>query len=260
MLIGKNIIVTRAKAQASKFASLLESYGANVLLCPTIEIVPPKDFAPLDQAIKNLDSYDWILFTSVNGVEKFFERFRKIGTDPLGSVPIFPKKLRTAAIGPLTAEKMRDYKISVDFISKNYVAESVLEKMPVRLNEKVLIPQAVKARDILSEGLSKQGAIVESVKVYDTVVDASKVSELKKWLKEAKVDCVTFTSSSTVHNFFSLLGDAEKKELIGSSVRAASIGPITTQTLKEEGWQAHIVASKPTTAHLAQALGQFYAR
>ncbi len=132
--------------------------------------------------------------------------------------------------------------------------------MPDRLNEQGLSPQAVKARNVLSEGLTQQGAIVDSVKVYDTVVDASKVSELKMCLKEAEVDFVIFTSSSTVHNFFSLLGDAEKKELIGSSVRAASIGPITTQTLKEEGWQAHIVASKPTTAHLAQALGQFYAR
>lgn len=251
-LKGKNIVITRAKNQASKFAALLESYGANVLLCPTIEIVPPKDFSDLDQAIRNIHSYQWLLFTSVNGVEKFCERFPK---GEIGELSC----LKTAAIGPLTAARMKSFGIPVHFVSKEYVAESLLEEITVEIGDRVLIPRAQEAREILPDTLRARGAIVDVVWAYRTITDESKTNKLKEWLGQNKVDCITFTSSSTVHNFFSFFTLEEKEHLIhNSKILAASIGPITTQTLNDFGWRPAIVAVHPTTQDLAEAIGDYY--
>lgn len=253
-LFGKNIVVTRAKEQASDFAKILSSYGANVFLCPTIKIFPPLDFKPLDKAIKNLPLYDWLIFTSVNGVEKFMERINKIRKDFK-----VPSSLKSCAIGPLTKKKMISFDIPVTLVSKEYVAESILEALPVVKDKRILIPRARKSRDLLPKELKKRGAIVDVVEAYRTILDRSNFPELLKMLENNMIDCVTFTSSSTVRNFFSLLDNKQKRKILeDKNIFSASIGPITTETLKEFGWKPSIIAEKPTTKYLAKALMKFY--
>ncbi|MBI2118847.1 MAG: uroporphyrinogen-III synthase [Elusimicrobia bacterium] len=253
-LFGKNIVVTRAKHQASDFAKILKSHGANVLLCPTIKILSPLDFKPLDKAIKTLSIYDWLIFTSVNGVEKFMERASKIYKNF-----ICPTSLKTCAIGPLTKQKMIFFGFPVTLVSKEYVAESILEALPEVKNKRILIPRAQSARDLLPKELKKKGATVDVVETYRTIIDGSNFSELLNWLGKNMIDCITFTSSSTVKNFFSLLTRRQKNKILGNkNIFSASIGPITTETLKEVGWDPKIIAKKPTTKHLAGAIIKFY--
>lgn len=255
-LQGKNIVVTRARAQASEFVMVLRTAGAQVLCCPTIRIVPPPSFRPLDQAIQRLDSYHWLIFTSVNGVETFMKRFKKIFNEAY-----FPKCLKSCAIGPATAERMRRLGVPVTRISKEYVAESILKEIQKVRGKKILIPRAENAREVLPRALRRRGARVDVVTAYRTVVDKSSFSTFRKWLKNKQVDCITFTSSSTVKNFFSLLSASAKDQLAqNKKIQAASIGPVTSRTLKEFGWPPAIVAAKPTTQHLAAAIVNFYQR
>lgn len=257
-LKGTNIVVTRAREQASGFAKLLSKQGARVLICPSIKIVPPRSWKPLDRAARNLSAYDWLIFTSANAVEKFALRLKKSGA---GKKFQFPPALKTCAIGPRTAERMRSFRFPVHKVSKDYVAESILEILKNVRGLKILIPRAAVARDILPKTLIKRGASVDVVEAYRTAIDASAASVLRENLKRDAVDCVTFTSSSTVQNFFSLLKGAPRKALLQNArVRAASIGPVTTATLLEYGWKPRIAARKPTTNHLARAIVQFYAK
>ncbi len=249
-LSGVRVVVTRARDQASGFANLLRGSGAKVLVCPTIKIIPPRSFAPLDRAIRNLEAYDWLIFTSVNGVETFGRRLRALKRKVSG----LRTGLRTCAIGPATAERMRAYKIPVGKVSKEYVAESVLDALKSVKGRRILIPRAAVARDVLPVTLRKRGARVDVVEAYRTKPDPSGLPQLKAWLKKSGVDCVTFTSSSTAKNFFALLGTQGQKLLRDPRIKAASIGPVTTATLKAEGWPPRIVAAKPTTRHLAAAI------
>lgn len=242
-LRGKTIIVTRTREQASGFAKLLRSYGARVLSCPTIKIVPPLAYQPMDRAIRAIDSYDWLIFTSANAVRHFMKRFRKRE---------FPKHLKTFAIGLATAQAMNRSKIRVTKISDDYVAESILDTLPNLSAKKVLIPRAREAREILPAELRKQGADVHVVPAYRTILDSAGARKLKGWLSKSNPDCVTFTSSSTVKNFFKTVRVRPKSAL------AASIGPITTKTLLKHGWKPAIVAKKPTTRHLAQAIAHYF--
>lgn len=258
-LKGKNIVVTRAREQASGFAKLLSKQGARVLICPSIKIVPPRSWKPLDRAARNLAAYDWLIFTSVNAVEKFADRLMK--SSPRGKKFQFPLEVKTCAIGPQTAERMRGFRFPVHNVSKDYVAESILEILKNVRGLKILIPRAAVARDILPKTLKKRGAAVDVVEAYRTVIDASAASVLRRNIKKNAVDCVTFTSSSTVRNFFSLLKGAPREALLGNArVLAASIGPVTTATLLEYGWKPRIAARKPTTNHLARAIAQYYAK
>lgn len=253
-LKGKKIVVTRAREQSSEFASRLKFYGAQVLCSPTIRIVPPKSFKLLDRAVKNITIYDWLIFTSVNGVEKFVGRYKKFFKKNQ-----FPRKLKTCAIGPATALLMRKNSIPVSKISKEYVAESILKELKHVRGKKILIPRAEQAREILPETLTKRGAQVDVVPAYRTVLDSSNFHTFVRWLKSGEINCITFTSSSTVRNFFSMLKKKEKKELIQNKhIHAASIGPVTSRTLKDYGWYPSIKAEKPTTKHLCSAIANFY--
>ncbi|MBI4217611.1 MAG: uroporphyrinogen-III synthase [Elusimicrobia bacterium] len=253
-LRGKSIVVTRAHSQSSGFVSRLRKLGARVILCPTIRIVPPSSVRPLDKAIHDLDRYDWLIFTSVNGVEKFMQRFRI-----KNSKGRIPSHLKTCAIGPITAKKMREWGAPVSRIAREYVAESVLDEIKEVSGKKILIPRAREARDVLPEGLRRRGAEVDVVEAYRTKSDRSGFSRFRENLSRGQIDCVTFTSSSTVRNFFSLLSLQEKRRLLKSDlICAASIGPITTATLSEFGWPPRIVAQKSTTEHLLNALVRFY--
>lgn len=251
-LSGVNIVVTRARDQASGFAQRLRAGGARVLVCPTIRIVPPRSFARMDRAVRNLPRYDWLVFTSVNGVEMFAQRLRKLKVR-------VPRGTKTCAIGPATADRMRRFQIPVGKVSKEYVAESVLDALKVVRGKRVLIPRAAVARDVLPVTLRKRGAWVDVVRAYRTRPDSSGIAQFKKWLSASKVDCVTFTSSSTVNNFFSLLNAKLSRKLIRDArVRAASIGPVTSATLRKRGWPPAIIAAKPTTAHLSAAIQRFF--
>lgn len=221
--------------------------GTAVLTCPAIKIVPPANYAALDKSLRKLSSYDWLIFTSANAVEYFMKRYLRLKITPNAL-----KTLKTCALGPLTAIALRQAKIPVSKISKNYVAESVLDALPSVRNMNILIPQAQEARKILSQELRKRGAKVDVVTAYRTVVDEPGAQAMRNLLSSRKVDCVTFTSSSTVKNFFLSAGGRPRGTL------AASIGPITTKTLLSYGWKPAIVARKPTTKHLAQAILNYF--
>jgi uroporphyrinogen III methyltransferase/synthase len=254
-LLGKRIVVTRARAQASDMIKQLSDLGAECLEFPTIKVTPPDDIRPLNQAIARLVDYDWIVFTSVNGVKFFFDRLFAIGKDVRAL-----HHLRIAAIGPVTAEKLGNFGLKSDIIPDTYRAEAVVDAFKkVALNrKKILLPRAKEARPILPEQLRKMGAEVDEVTAYLTQKDQGNTDKLIKHLEEHSIDLITFTSSSTVKNFKSLLPANDFDKLI-QDVTIASIGPITADTAKEMGFKIHIVADAYTIPGLCEAIVQYYA-
>lgn len=252
-LFGKTFVVTRARAQASALTSKLEAEGAKVLEIPAIKIADPADYAPLDNALENLADYDWVLFTSANGVERFFDRMKgaKMDARALGG-----KKI--AAIGSATAKVLENHGITADVIPASYKAEDLIDALLPLLNEnsKVLLPRAEVAREILPESLRKAGAVVDVVPVYRTVQDNSGKETLEEALANKEVDCITFTSSSTVNNLLTLLGG--KKELL-EGVTLAAIGPITAGTMEKKGLEATIEAEEYTIDGLMDAMNKHFA-
>ena len=253
-LWGKRIVVTRAREQASDLVNRLETLGADCLECPTIKTAPPDDWEPLDSAISSLDHYDWLIFTSVNGVTYFFERLFKKGLDvrALG-------RIRIATIGPVTSKKLQDYGLKSDIVPKTYRAESILEAFtdqPIK-NCKILLPRAKEARSVLPVELTRQGAQVNEVTAYQTLAVAEQSEELIKALSRCEVDLVTFTSSSTAKNFRQLLPDDQFQNLM-HSVQVASIGPITSETAAKLGFQISIEAKEFTIEGLLQAILRHY--
>ncbi|MEE9567189.1 MAG: uroporphyrinogen-III C-methyltransferase [Desulfobacteria bacterium] len=254
-LLGKTVVVTRARAQASDLVDKLSDLGAECLECPTIKVVPPDDWGHLDAAIDNLETYDWLIFTSVNGVSYFFERLYEKGLDVRAV-----KDVRTAAIGPATAKRLGDFGLKSDIIPKTYQAESVVEAFEKEdMEEKrVLLPRAKEARPILPVELVKLGAVVNEITAYQTEQASENLDLLIKRLEEGSIDIVTFTSSSTVKNFKALLPDDRFESLI-ENVAVASIGPITTDTAKELGFKVDITAEDFTIPGLCEAILQHYA-
>ncbi len=255
-LMGKTVVVTRAREQASDLVFALSGLGAACLECPTIQVAAAADGAPLEQAIANLGSYDWIVFTSVNGVRFFFERLFAQGRDvrALGH-------LRTAAIGPATAERLRSFGLTTDILPDSYRAEAVaaaFAREAVR-GKKILLPRAREARSVLPEALRAQGAIVAEVVAYETRAVADAAEALLQRLEKRQIDLVTFTSSSTVKNFKALLPPADFERLM-AGVTVASIGPITSETACGLGFEVHISAQTYTIPGLCEAIVAFYAR
>ena len=253
-LLGKRIVVTRARQQASDLVKRLEELGAECLEYPTIEIRAPKDPQPLKQAVAGLSTYDWIVFTSVNGVSYFFEQLFVSGNDVrvLGH-------LKTAAIGPATAARLLEFGLTSDIVPETYRAESVIKafKKENLKGKKILLPRAKEARPILPQELTKMGAAVNEIPAYETLKAAENMDALIQQLRDKRVDMITFTSSSTVSNFKALLPVADFKALI-QDVTVASIGPITSDTAKELGFQVHISAESYTIPGLVDAILQFY--
>lgn len=253
-LWGRRVVVTRARQQASELVTRLSELGADYLEVPTIEIVPPEDWQPLDQALRQLDTYDWIVFTSVNGVAFFFERLFAAGRDAraLGG-------LQTAVIGPATARRLRGYGITADVVPENYRAESVAAAFAHQRvhGKKILLPRARQARPVLPEELTCMGAEVHEIAVYDTRLADGDQHRLVEALENGRVDVVTFTSSSTVRNFRRLLPDDRFKSLT-RNLTIASIGPITTRTAGELGFTVHIQARRYTVDGLCDAIVEHY--
>jgi len=253
-LLGKRVVVTRAREQASDLVRQLSDLGADCLEYPTIKIVPAKDPKPMDEAIINLGTYDWIIFTSVNGVKFFFDRLFETDRDVRAL-----NHLYTAAIGPATAERMFQFGLKSDIIPKNYRAESVVEAFrKEKLNgKKILLPRAGEARPVLPVELRNMGAEVDEVTVYLTEKVLDNVALLVKQLEDKTIDLITFTSSSTVRNFKSLLPPDKFNQLI-DGVAIASIGPITTDTAAELGIKVDITAESYTIPGLCEAILKYY--
>lgn len=253
-LFGITVIVTRPKEQSHDFISLLEDRGANVIPFPTIEIVPPRSYKALDSAIDRIEKYDWIVFTSVNGVKSFFDRLRELNKDIREL-----HKAKIAAIGNVTAREILDMGIKVDIVPDEFRAEGLIKifKNEGIKNAKVLIPRARVARDILPESLKKLGAEVDVVTSYITKKPPKSITNhICKLLDENKVDLITFTSSSTARNFFDLIPDFKKYK---KNALIASIGPITAKTIREFGYKAQIVPNQYTVLDLTEEIVNYYA-
>ena len=253
-LFGKSVVVTRAREQASELVARLSALGAECLECPTIRVVPPEDWAPLDAAIDRLDSYDWLVLTSVNGVSFFFDRLYKRGKDVRAL-----RDVHTVTIGPATAKRLRDFGINSDIIPKTYRAESIVEafRNEAMKGKKVLLPRAKEARPVLPVEVRKMGATVDEVAAYQTEQTRENLDVLVNRLEERSIDLLTFTSSSTVRNFKALL-PPEKFESLIEGVTVASIGPITADTARELGLKIDIEAQDYTIDGLCEAIVQHY--
>ncbi|MCP4690525.1 MAG: uroporphyrinogen-III C-methyltransferase [Desulfobacterales bacterium] len=249
-LFGKRIVVTRAREQASDLVQRLSDLGAECLEHPTIRVEPPGDMAPLDQAIADLAQYQWIVFTSVNGVKFFFDRLFELGLDvrALGDI-------RTASIGPATADRLLSYGLKSDIIPESYRAESVVEAFTGEnvQGKRILLPRAMEARPVLPVELGKMGARVDEIAVYRTRRVQENTDLLLERLREGDVDLVTFTSSSTAKNFTAMLPPGEAKDLLRGVVNAC-IGPVTADTARALGLDVHVVADQYTIPGLCDAI------
>ena len=248
-LSGMRVLVGRARHQAGALSGELRMRGATVLEIPFIEIRSPRSFKPLDAALKRLAEYDWLILTSVNGVEAMWERLTKLRlTRNL-------KHLKIAAIGPATKKAIEQHGIKVDVVPKEYVAESVVRSLRRRVKGKrVLLVRAKVARDVIPRELRRAGVQVRVVEAYETVVPRSSRTRLQSALKNPRrrPHVVTFTSSSTVRNFVALLSAFRSAGLDG--IRLASIGPVTSSTLRELGLRVDTEAKEFTIPGLVKAI------
>lgn len=253
-LFGRTVVVTRSREQASALTDRLTDLGAEVLEFPTIRVEEPESWEPVDEAIRRIGEYGWIVFTSVNGVDAFFDRLENADLDARAL-----SRAQVAAIGPATAARCIERGVRPDYVPEEYRAEGVLEgflERGVREGTRVLIPRALEAREVLPDTLRKRGAVVDVVPVYRTVLGTGGGSVLER-LADGTVDAVTFTSSSTVRNFVELAKDID---LTGSmkDVLVASIGPITSDTARELGLTVGVEASEYTIPGLVQAVAKHF--
>ncbi|HTD01122.1 MAG TPA: uroporphyrinogen-III C-methyltransferase, partial [Chthoniobacterales bacterium] len=235
-LSGKRIVVTRTRKQAGALTAQLRALGADVFELPTIRIEPPTDLREFAELVQDAHQYDWIVFTSPNGVDAFFEIFYKLYDDAreIGGA-------RIAAIGPATAQRVRDFRLHVDLQPEEFVAEAVVRQFQKQggvENLRILLARAEKARDVLSKDLSKLGAIVDEAFAYRTVPETRDVTGARRRLLEEGADLITFTSSSTVENFLALGLPWPK------GMKIASIGPITSKTASDRGLKIDIEARR----------------
>ena len=255
-LAGKRILITRARDQSGDFAVRLRQLGAEVVEFPTIEIVPPIRWEGVDHAIDQLPSYDWIIFTSANGIKFFWQRLSERRKPHR-----LPSSLKVCAIGPATADQLGEKRISVDYMPKEFIAEAILkgfEKMAIG-GKRILLARAKKARDVLPKGLRSMGAEVEVVEVYRTIRPRGGSRKLKKLLEEGKIDLITFTSSSTVNHFGELLKKEDLRTLLkGTAI--ACIGPVTARTAREWGLKVRIQPKQYTIPGLTNAIAGFFSR
>ncbi len=249
-LFGRTIVVTRAREQASDFKALLNQLGARCIEFPTIAIEPPPSWEPLDGALARLDSYQWTIFTSVNGVNYFMDRLRKLGQDVRSL-----KGVRLGAIGPKTAEALERFGLRLDLVPGEYRAEAILEALGANTmrGQRVLLPRALEARDILPETLREWGAEVDVVPAYQTVLPTHQSTQILAALRSGEIDCLTFTSSSTVSNFFRMFSREDITPALGGIV-IASIGPITAQTAEKFGLKVDIMPADYTIPALTAAI------
>jgi len=251
----KRILVTRSREQASSLAELLEDHGAQVIQFPTIQIHPPADWADLDQAITELSDYQWIIFTSANGVQYFWQRLSCSQRDARALAG-----LKIAAIGAATAQELEKHGIVPDLLPQEYKAEGLIEALGKEelTGKKILIPRAAEARDVLPVQLQRLGAQVRVVEAYRTLRPEDGHQQIIKLLKDKAIDIITFTSSSTVKNLMDMLPEEERQRLL-SGIKIACIGPITAQTVRDYGIHTDIMPAEYTINALVEAIIQHIA-
>ncbi len=258
-LSGRRVLVGRARHQAGAFSSDLKKLGAQVIEIPFIEIRKPRSYGPLDTALRNVGTYDWLILTSVNGVDAMWERLQKLRIRPHSL-----ELLHIATIGPATKKAIEKQGLAVDVVPPEYVAESVVASLRDQVGEKrVLLVRAKVARDVIPQELRKAGAHVDVVEAYETVVPRSSATKLMALLKnpQRRPNVITFTSSSTVRNFVALLESTRRKSGghlrhtgVLDGIKLASIGPVTSGTLRELGLPVDIEAAEYTVPGLIAAL------
>jgi uroporphyrinogen-III synthase len=249
-LAATRILVGRARHQAGSFSSSLRGLGATVIEIPFIEIRKPSSYGPLDAALKNLKTYDWLILTSANGVQAMWNRLGKLRV-PRTAL----KHLQIAAIGPATKKAIVKHGLKVKMVPEEYVAESVVKGLRDKVNGKrVLLVRAKVARDVIPEELAAAGAHVDVVEAYETVVPEKSRKRLQTLMKNARrcPHVVTFTSSSTARNFAELVGNDRGRTL--KNVEFASIGPVTSATLSELQIPPTIEAREFTMGGLIRAI------
>ena len=258
-LFGKRILVTRARTQASRLGEELGDLGAQVIEVPTIAFLPPQDPEPLSTAVSLLEDFHWVIFTSPNGVEAFFAALMEAKKDARALAGC-----KLAAIGPATAEALKGHGIVAEVTARTFQAEGLVEALESHgiTGQRVLIPRAAEAREVLPETIASWGNLVQVVPAYRTVRPPESTMLLAQALSQG-LDVITFTASSTVSNLMEMLDQAGREELVrqsreGSLVIAA-IGPITADTARGYGLEVRVQPKRFTIEDLTQALTDYYA-
>jgi uroporphyrinogen-III synthase len=268
-LRGVRVLVGRARHQAGALSAELRKQGALVIEIPFIEIRKPRSFKPLNSSLRNLHTYDWLILTSVNGVEAMWERMSRLGLSLDGNRERHHSqrdRVRVAAIGPATKNAIEQRGTRVDVVPREYVAESVVRSLKSKVKGKrVLLVRAKIARDVIPQELRRAGAQVDVVEAYETVVPRASRTRLQQVMNNPKrrPHIVTFTSSSTVKNFVELLGARQSSKSRAAQlhgVQAASIGPVTSATLRDFGLPVQIAAKEFTIPGLVSAILSTVAR
>lgn len=238
-LTGKTILITRAASQSAELRSKLEDLGARVIECPTIHIVPPKSWKPVDDAIRRLNTYQWLLFTSANAVEQFMDRMGQRRP----AIPI-------AVVGSATAAKLEQWGLKASLVPKEFRAEGLLEAFPENLvGTRILFPRAEVARELLPDELRRRGATVDIVTVYRTV--KAFAGDIGKILESERVDCIIFTSPSSI---------PDDLHMLPTGTALAVIGPVTREAAQLLGLKPDIVPVESTIPALIEAIQQYFRR
>ncbi len=248
-LAGQVVVITRARKQAGATASLLQTLGAQVLEAPAVLVRPVEDLSSVDLALRRLADYDWLAFTSVNGVDATANRMRELNLD----ITLL-QSLRMAAIGPSTADRMRQLALEPQVVPEEFVAESLAKALGDEnlTGQRVLLLRSDIARSALPDALRSMGAEVDDIAIYETVRPDTLPEDAVQALCEGRVHWITFTSASTFHNFQTLLG-AEADRVLRAT-RLASIGPVTSQAMREAGYAPTVEASEYTAEGLVRAI------
>lgn len=258
-LDGRTVVVTRAASQAGEFVAELESYGAKVIVCPTIEIAEPESYERLDEAIDHLYGYDWLIFTSANAIDFFLRRLntRGVKVEELDEIKV-------CAIGQASADKLRDAQVHVDVVPTHAKAEGVFAALSEFAggNEQlrglnVLIPRAAVGRDYLPKSLEEAGARVDVVTAYCTVIPENLDRGRLSAMLAGSADCIAFTSSSTVKNL-ALLFDTHDLSKVLAGLNVACIGDVTAATAADYGLEVHMQPAESTVKALARAIADHY--
>lgn len=255
-LAGRRVVITRRREQAGELRGALEARGSRVIELPTIALAPPRSWRPLDEALGRLARYDWIIFTSANGVERFMTRMKRlrVNRQALGAA-------RLAAIGPATARALRRHGLRASVVPEEFRAEGLLAALQRERwrGKRVLLARAAAAREVLPRVLHRRGAKVDVVAVYRTVVPAASRRRARALFSRRKPDAITFTSSSTVRNFCALLGRERARHAL-KGVAVTTIGPVTSRTARALGLRVAAEAKVYTVAGLARALERYFRR
>jgi uroporphyrinogen III methyltransferase/synthase len=248
-LKGQVVVTTRPAAQSADLRDRLEALGATVVSAPAVVIEPVEDLRRVDEALQNLRRYDWLILTSVNGVNAVADRLKQLGLDAKAL-----EAARLAAIGPVTADRLRELSLEPAVVPEEFVAESLadaLGRQDMR-GKRCLLLRSDIARPALPEALSSMGAVCDDIPIYRTAAPKSLPADVIAQVRAGRVDWVTFTSSSTFRNFERLL--ASEATTILRSVQIASIGPITSKTIRDAGYEPTAEAKEYTIAGLVDAI------